>query len=317
MNAEENLINKMIDKSIESFLLGIEIYNKPTIKYRTESFAFHICNAWELMLKAHLIKTQGLKSIYYTKKNKKGTIQLKTALGRIITNKIDPVRKNLEDVIELRNTSTHFIIEDYNKIYVHIFQSCAYNYYNFLEKYFKSNISQIDLDFILLITPKNNNSYLNLSNFDNTIINKFIEVKNNIEEKTMNNKSENYSVNINYMFTIGNQKINIDPNSKNFVSIPNFNDLYPLRQKEVCIEINKQLKEIGITKNFRQYELSEINKYYKLKDDLNYYNKVNGNATNPTWICSRQLIDFVVNLFKQNKNILDDIIKQNKKDSSE
>lgn len=314
---EENLINKMIDKSIESFLLGIEIYNKPTIKYRTESFAFHICNAWELMLKAHLIKTQGLKSIYYTKKNKKGTIQLKTALGRIITNKIDPVRKNLEDVIELRNTSTHFIIEDYNKIYVHIFQSCAYNYYNFLEKYFKSNISQIDLDFILLITPKNNNSYLNLSNFDNTIINKFIEVKNNIEEKTMNNKSENYSVNINYMFTIGNQKINIDPNSKNVVSIPNFNDLYPLRQKEVCIEINKQLKEMGITKNFRQYELSEINKYYKLKDNLNYYNKVNGKATNPTWICSRQLIDFVVNLFKQNKNILDYIIEQNKKDSSE
>ena len=314
---EENLINKMIDKSIESFLLGIEIYNKPTIKYRTESFAFHICNAWELMLKAHLIKTQGLKSIYYTKKNKKGTIQLKTALGRIITNKIDPVRKNLEDVIELRNTSTHFIIEDYNKIYVHIFQSCAYNYYNFLEKYFKSNISQIDLDFILLITPKNNNSYLNLSNFDNTIINKFIEVKNNIEEKTMNNKSENYSVNINYMFTIGNQKINIDPNSKNVVSIPNFNDLYPHRQKEVCIEINKQLKEIGITKNFRQYELSEINKHYKLKDNLNYYNKVNENATNPTWICSKQLVDFVVNLFKQNKNILDDIIKQNKKDSSE
>ena len=314
---DENLINKMIDKSIESFLLGIEIYNKPTIKYRTESFAFHICNAWELMLKAHLIKTQGLKSIYYTKKNKKGTIQLKTALGRIITNKIDPVRKNLEDVIELRNTSTHFIIEDYNKIYVHIFQSCAYNYYNFLEKYFKSNISQIDLDFILLITPKNNNNYLNLSNFDNTIINKFIEVKNNIEEKTMNNKSENYSVNINYMFTIGNQKINIDPNSKNVVSIPNFNDLYPHRQKEVCIEINKQLKEIGIMKNFRQYELSEINKYYKLKDDLNYYNKVNKNATNPTWICSRQLVDFVVNLFKQNKNILDEIIEQNKKDSSE
>lgn len=317
MNDEENLINKMIDKSIESFLLGIEIYNKPTIKYRTESFAFHICNAWELMLKAHLIKTQGLKSIYYTKKNKKGTIQLKTALGRIITNKIDPVRKNLEDVIELRNTSTHFIIEDYNKIYVHIFQSCAYNYYNFLEKYFKSNISQIDLDFILLITPKNNNNYLNLSNFDNTIINKFIEVKNNIEEKTINNKSENYSVNINYMFTIGNQKINIDPNSKNVVSIPNFNDLYPLRQKEVCIEINKQLKEIGITKNFRQYELSEINKYYKLKDNLNYYNKVNESATNPTWICSRQLVDFVINLFKQNKNILDYIIEQNKKDSSE
>ena len=34
-------------------------------------------------------------------------------------------------------------------------------------------------------------------------------------------------------------------------------------------------------------------------------------------LCSRQLVDFVVNLFKQNKNILDYIIEQNKKDSSE
>ena len=44
---------------------------------------------------------------------------------------------------------------------------------------------------------------------------------------------------------------------------------------------------------------------------------MNEKATNPTWICSKQLVDFVVNLFKQNKNILDEIIEQNKKDSSE
>jgi len=43
----ENLLNK----SIEAFILGIEIYNKPTIKYRVEGFSFFICNAWELMLK--------------------------------------------------------------------------------------------------------------------------------------------------------------------------------------------------------------------------------------------------------------------------
>lgn len=51
----DDLKSKLIDKSIEAFILGLEIYNKPTIKYRIEGFSFFICNAWELMLKAELM----------------------------------------------------------------------------------------------------------------------------------------------------------------------------------------------------------------------------------------------------------------------
>lgn len=51
----ENLKDKLVDKSIEAFIMGIEIYNKPTIKYRIEGFSFFVCNAWELMLKAELL----------------------------------------------------------------------------------------------------------------------------------------------------------------------------------------------------------------------------------------------------------------------
>lgn len=36
--------------------MSIEIYNKPSIRYRLEGFSFFICNAWELMLKAYMIK---------------------------------------------------------------------------------------------------------------------------------------------------------------------------------------------------------------------------------------------------------------------
>ena len=36
----EKLKNKFIEKSIEAFILGLEIYNKPTIKYRIEGFSF-------------------------------------------------------------------------------------------------------------------------------------------------------------------------------------------------------------------------------------------------------------------------------------
>ena len=64
----DELIKKMLEKSQEAFLLAIEVYNKPTIKYRLEGFAFFVCNAWELLLKAYIIKNSGMQSIYYKDK---------------------------------------------------------------------------------------------------------------------------------------------------------------------------------------------------------------------------------------------------------
>jgi len=52
----KSLESRLLEKSIEAFIMAIEIYNKPTIKYRVEGFSFFICNAWELMLKSYMIK---------------------------------------------------------------------------------------------------------------------------------------------------------------------------------------------------------------------------------------------------------------------
>ena len=40
MNENEKLINELLNKSQEAFLMAIEIYNKPIIKYRLEGFVF-------------------------------------------------------------------------------------------------------------------------------------------------------------------------------------------------------------------------------------------------------------------------------------
>ena len=37
-------------------MMAIEIYNKPSIKYRVEGFALFICNALGTYVEAHLIK---------------------------------------------------------------------------------------------------------------------------------------------------------------------------------------------------------------------------------------------------------------------
>lgn len=52
---EKELIDNLLNKSEEAFLMAIEIYNKPTINYRLEGFTFFICNAWELLLKAKIL----------------------------------------------------------------------------------------------------------------------------------------------------------------------------------------------------------------------------------------------------------------------
>lgn len=36
----EKIEKRLLEKSIESFILGLEVYNKPTIKYRIEGFSF-------------------------------------------------------------------------------------------------------------------------------------------------------------------------------------------------------------------------------------------------------------------------------------
>jgi hypothetical protein len=45
-----------VGKSVGAALSAIEIYNKPDFKYREETFAILMINAWELLLKAKIIK---------------------------------------------------------------------------------------------------------------------------------------------------------------------------------------------------------------------------------------------------------------------
>lgn len=63
---DKELAKMLLEKSKEAFLLSIELMNKPTIKYRSEACSIFLCNAWELMLKSHLIKKYDGKKIFYT-----------------------------------------------------------------------------------------------------------------------------------------------------------------------------------------------------------------------------------------------------------
>ena len=42
------------------FCMAIELYNKPTIKYRVEGFSLFMCNAREFLLKEHMLNAMGV-----------------------------------------------------------------------------------------------------------------------------------------------------------------------------------------------------------------------------------------------------------------
>ena len=56
----------ILEKSVQADLSAIEVYNKPDFKYREESFSILMVNAWELLLKAKVLKDNNnrLESIY-------------------------------------------------------------------------------------------------------------------------------------------------------------------------------------------------------------------------------------------------------------
>lgn len=123
----------LLDKSMDSMLSAIEIYNKPNFNYREETFAVLAINAWELLLKAYIFRENryNLRSIYilepYTKKDgaKSNTrkipklnrcknpmsIPILDAISILDTQGKLPnkLKDNLEILIELRDNVIHFV----------------------------------------------------------------------------------------------------------------------------------------------------------------------------------------------------------------
>lgn len=153
----ENIAQRLVEKSIEAFIMGLEIYNKPTIKYRIEGFSFFITNAWELMLKAALINRG--ESIYFSDKPDR-TLSAENVIKKIYTDKNTRIRLNLEKIIELRNISTHYITEDYEVKYAPLFQACVLNFVNEIQRFHTVDITKYIAQNFLTISA----SYAPLTN---------------------------------------------------------------------------------------------------------------------------------------------------------
>ncbi len=151
----------LLDKSVNSMLSAIEIYNKPNFTYREETFAILAINSWELLFKAQLLRANNynLKSIYVlepiiTKSGVQHKKHTKPKLSRsknpMTLNLFEVIKKlekigfcisqnlyySIEALVELRDNAIHFHnSSSISKEIQELGFACIKNYMNIIKKW--------------------------------------------------------------------------------------------------------------------------------------------------------------------------------------
>lgn len=316
---------RLIDKSIEAFIMGLEVYNKPTIRYRVEGFSFFIVNAWELLLKSEMIK-RGM-SIYY-KNNQDRTVSVDVAVRKIYPDKHTRIRLNLEKIIELRNISTHYITEDYEQKYVPLFQACVLNYANELMQFEHIDISERIAPNFLTLTTK----YEPLTNeqirmkYSPEVAEKLIQQANEIDVLSSTYDSDKFAINIRQNLCITKKKdeadfkVSIENGSDNKVAIvkelKDPADTHKYTFNTVVTAIREKMAKnnirIDYEKGFNKYVLKLVMDFYDVKSEPKFAYK-HEFGKNERYTYSQQFVDFVFDEIKKNPDKFVESLRQEKR----
>lgn len=157
---------KILEKSIQAVLSAIELYNKPNFTYREESFCILMTNAWELLLKAKILKDNknNLKALYVEvpsktranqprKRPKYKTTRSGNYMTRGLSEMLDQIiddknlKNNLESLIELREISIHFYNTNplFQQEVLDIGTASLQNYQLILEEWFERDLDKYNL----------------------------------------------------------------------------------------------------------------------------------------------------------------------------
>lgn len=126
----------LVHASLDSALLAVEVYNKPRTAFRSEGYIALMVIAWTKLFHAYFNHTIGDK-YYYKKKNgryevidgEKKAWELATCINKH-PDLSEPIKKNLDFFIKLRNKIEHRHIEK-REIDILIFGECQALLYNY------------------------------------------------------------------------------------------------------------------------------------------------------------------------------------------
>lgn len=121
---DEKQSKRLMGRSLDAFILALELYNRPTLRNRVEAFSIMMINGWELFIKSELIDRDGYEAIFFNDGN---SISISKAISKLVDmNKA--VSDSIIELIELRDQAIHLLIPEMQPKLSRLFQSNVLNY---------------------------------------------------------------------------------------------------------------------------------------------------------------------------------------------
>jgi hypothetical protein len=267
-----------------------------------------------------------VESIYFSDKPNR-TITLERCVKKIFTNEKAPLRKNLEKVIELRNTSTHFITEEYEAVYVSVLQACVFNFVDKMMEFHNVDMTQvIPENFITLsVRLKSLDETAIRGKYEKQVAERLISVNDSLQPLLEENNSS-FAIKVEHYHYATKKREEatelyyIDKNATEWVrlirEVKNPNETHKYNAKACIKELNKRLLKNGIVLMYNGHEV-KLNMYH-FQNFTNYFGlKENEKmcftyqiSTQPQYSYSQQAIDFIYEEIRKSPSTILDDLKQ-------
>ena len=285
---------------------------------------FFVCNAWELLLKAHIVNNFGEQEIFY-KNNPDRTISIGDCIKKCLPNDKDPVRVNLERIVELRNTSTHFIIPEYEHVYCGVFQACLNNYQDKLLQYHGKGITDYcNYQFLTLVVPSLLKECDIKAKYPKELVEKFFKLKEKVDT-CAEQANEKFAVTIRNDFRLTKDKgaapICVSSTSDNRARIikelKDPQNTHPFTSTSLLKHLAGRLQKLSVQllyknqpKEITKADLNNLVKYFRIKDKEEYCYKYMAHKE-PSYTYSNSCAEFLLEQLSQNPKTLLDLAAKN------
>jgi hypothetical protein len=279
---------QLLEKSVAAALAAIEVYNKPDFRYREESFVILLVNAWELLLKAKILKDSKnrLSSLYVhhgknnhkIKRSRTGnplTIELLSAVQKLTLAPV--VRENLSSLVEIRDTAVHFHNDDGVRYVVFTLGVAALrNYQHLAKEWFNKNLASYHF-YILPMGFSHNFQTFRLLELDSTptAVANLLNGVANAQTKAATEGPFYFACEIatelksaKKFADAADMTVKVDPNAKDaavvITQVKRKLDQYPLSYTELVDRVKRTVYYV------KNSQITEVIKKHKLKGNESY-----------------------------------------------
>ncbi|MCY3802070.1 MAG: DUF3644 domain-containing protein [Chloroflexi bacterium] len=314
-NCEEpDLKCRLVKKSFEAYVLALETINRITIQYRIEAFCYLICNAWELLLKAKILEDEGnLESIYYlNKKDRKPrrSLSLRDCLNRVMPNRKDPVRRNIERIEELRDEAVHLVLSQIPRDIMGLFQAGVINYHNSLNGWFEVSLTdRVPAGMMSIVydmrpeqsDPSDARLRREMGRESAEFLSRYcLEVRQEFDQLQ---RPAEFSIGIDYHLVLTKRPDEADivlssgqtgRSPTQIVEVPKDPARsHPFRETEVLRELKSSIRESGAN----QYDVRCVNKVYRIKKRSDFFYQ--GKIPNSPGQYSQSFVNWIIQQYQR------------------